>query len=91
MARDAPKICEIVVVYFVAKGSLPNLIQPLELIECYGESIGHDEPMKEDGEALLAKRLHLFRFAQNLCSGWNQNVLAIVRVNIICHEAIYGT
>ena len=62
---------EIVIVHFVAKRSLANLIQTFKLVERNGEAIGHNEPMKEDGKSLLPKCLHLFRFTQNFCSGWN--------------------
>ena len=76
------------VVDLVAKTGVTDLVHPFELIETDGIPIGHDEPMKRDGESRLTEGVHALRFSQDLCAGRNQNVLAVVRVEVVGNEAL---
>jgi hypothetical protein len=80
-----------VVVDLIAEAGITYLVEPLELVQADGITIRHDEAMKRDGEPRLAERIDLLRLTQNLRSGGNQKMLAVVGVNVGCEKAVDGT
>src|SRR5207248_10642357 len=56
---------EVVVVRLITKANVADLVQTLELVEADGIAVRHDEPMEGYGETRLAKRVHLFGFAED--------------------------
>ena len=58
-----------------------DLVEALELVETDGVAVRHDEPVEDNGETCLAGVFHLLRFAKDLRSSGNQQVLAVVRID----------
>jgi len=54
------------VIHLVAKSCFSDLIQTLELVEADGITVRHDEPVKENGQALLAERFDFLGFFRAL-------------------------
>ena len=75
----------------IAQPGVADLVEALELVEADGIAVRHDEPMEDNGEASLPEGFHLLRFAKNLRSCRNQQVLAVVRVDVVCEQALDGT
>src|SRR6266478_6825722 len=86
-AEDA----EIVLVDLIPQAGITYLVEPLELIQADGITVRHDEAMKHDGKPRLAERIDLLRLTQNLRSGGNQKMLAVVGVNVGSEKAFDGT
>jgi len=59
---------EIVVVDLVPEPGVADLVEPLELVEGDGISVGHEDAVERDGQTCLAKRFHLLRFTEQLRS-----------------------
>lgn len=64
---------------------------PPERFLLNGITIRHDEAMERDGKPRLTERIDLLRLTQNLRSGGNQKMLAVVGVNVVCEKAFDGT
>src|SRR5271157_2494275 len=79
--RDAED-AEIVVVDLIAEAGVADLIEPLKPVEADGISIGHEDAVEGHGQTCLAKSIDLLGFAEQLGSRGDQEVLAVVRVNV---------
>ena len=73
---------EIVVVDLIPQPRIADLIEPLELIEADGIAIGHEQAMEHDGQTCLAEGVHLLGFTEQFGACGNQQVLAVVRIDI---------
>ncbi len=74
----------------VAETCVSDLIHPFELVEADGIPVWHDEPVKRDSKLRLTERVHPLCFSENLRAGRNQEVLAVVRVDVVGDEAFDG-
>ncbi len=61
----------------VPQARVSDRIEPHELIERIGVTVGQHEAMETDGEPCLAERLHRLGRAQDARTGRNQEVLSI--------------
>ena len=73
---------EIVVVDLIPQAGVADLVEPLELIEADGIPVRHEHAMEDDGQTGLAEGVHLLRFTEQLRTCRNQQVLAVVRINV---------
>ena len=71
------------VIDLIFERSLPDLIEAGGLVEVHSVTIGHDEPVKHDGETCLTDIAHLLGFPQNAGSCGNQQLRMIVGVHVI--------
>jgi hypothetical protein len=56
--------CEIVLSDAILQAGVADLIQSNELVEAIRSTVGHEEPVKHDGESAFAERLDGPRFAK---------------------------
>ena len=77
----------IVVIDLVAQTGVAGLVESLKPIEAGRVAVRHDQAMKENGEPSLAEALDLAGLAKNLGARRNQNMLAVVGVDIASEKA----
>jgi hypothetical protein len=79
------------VVHLIAQTGFAHRAQPLEFVEVDRKAVGHDEPMKNHRQALLAVAFQFASFAQDPRSLRNQERLAVVRIEVGGHQTIDRT
>src|SRR5712692_8088499 len=72
----------------VAKSRFSDLIQTLELVEADGVTVRHDEPVKENGQALLAEGFDFLGFSEHFRTSRDKDLLTVVRVDVRRHQTI---
>src|SRR5258708_39413611 len=82
------KDLQVMVVNPVAKSRLAGLIQTLELVEADGVTVRHDEPVKENGQTLLAERFDFLGFSEHFRASRNKDLLTVVRIDVRRHKTI---
>src|SRR5258708_4860939 len=78
------------VVYLVAKPTVADLVEPLELVETGGIPVWHEKAMESDSQTSLAEVIDSAGFAEKFGPGWDQNVLSGVGIDIGCEQALDG-
>src|SRR6185437_10768858 len=78
----------VMVVHFVAEPCFADLTETVELVERNRIPVGHDEPVENHGEALLAELIDRLDFAEHAGALRNQKLLVVVRIDVRRHHAI---
>src|SRR5258708_23110730 len=78
------------VVYLVAKPTVADLVEPLELVETGGIPVRHEKAMKSDSQTSLAEVIDSAGFAEKFGPGWDQSVLSVVGIDIGREQALDG-
>ena len=87
MATDAPKYFGVMVIHLVFKSRSAFLAEPFESVEVDRIPIRHDEPMEGDGEPCLTECVDFAGFSYDLATCRNQEVLAVMGVNVVGEQA----
>ena len=82
---------EVVVVDLISKTGIADLVEPFESVETDGITVGHERAVEHDSQTRLAKRVHLPGFAKKFRARRNQQVLAVVGVNVGGKQALDGS
>ena len=67
------------------------MVQALKLSKAHGIAVRHDERWNDDRQALLAESLHFANFAQHAAALRNEQVQAVMGIDIGRDHAIHGT
>ena len=81
---------EIVVIDLVPQTGVADLVESLELIEADGIAVGHQDAMEDDRETRLAEGVDFLGFTKQLRACGNEQMLAVVRVNVRREQALDG-
>ena len=81
---------KVMVVDLVTKPGISNLVETMEMVEARGISIGHNQPMKRNGKPALPKALDFAGFPEKLRAPGNQQMLAVVGIDVGCEKALDG-
>jgi hypothetical protein len=80
---------EVVMVDLVFQSSLTDLVQAVKLVKIHGVTVRHNQPMEYHRQPALAETLHFAGFAQSKGSFGNQDMLAVMRIDRVCHHDLY--
>src|SRR5207249_5826629 len=82
---------QVMMVHQIAQARFADLIQALELIERKRIAVRHHEPVKENGQTLLAEGFYFANFAQHAAPLRNEKMQAVVGIDVRSDHAIDGT
>ena len=74
----------------IAKSGFTDLAETFKLIEAHGVSVGHDEAVERDGEALLAEGVVAFDLAEHPRTLRDQKMLIVVGIDVGGDESVHG-
>ena len=76
------------VVHLVAEAGLADLVEAFELVQAQRVAVGHDDAVEENGKPFLAEAVHLLDFPEHTGTLRDEEVLAVVGVDIGGHHAV---
>ena len=79
------------IVDLVAETGVTDLVETLELVEADGLTVGHEKAMEENRKPGLPGVLNLTGFPEHSRSRGNEQVLAVVGVNVRGHQTLDGS
>src|ERR1700730_8778133 len=80
----------VMVVDLIAEAALATMVEPFKLVEADGIAVGHEHPVDDHSETRLAEGFDLASFAENLAACQPQQMLAVARIDVRCHQTCNG-